>query len=78
MCARFSARYLDKGIANPIAMIWAGMLMLEFLGEKDAAGLIIRAIGNVVEWRGSLTPDLDGVANTKVLGQAISQEIGKL
>jgi isocitrate/isopropylmalate dehydrogenase len=67
MCARFSAQYLDKRIANPIAMIWAGMLMLEFLGEKYAAGLVVQAIRNVVEQRESLRPDMGGVANTILL-----------
>ena len=28
---------MGKGIANPIAMIWAGVLMLDFLGETEAA-----------------------------------------
>ncbi|TIO72024.1 MAG: tartrate dehydrogenase, partial [Mesorhizobium sp.] len=32
------------GIANPIAAIWSGAMMLEHLGEKDAAGRIMNAI----------------------------------
>ncbi|MDX0469509.1 tartrate dehydrogenase [Sinorhizobium medicae] len=32
------------GIANPIAAIWSGAMMLEHLGEKEAAGMIIAAL----------------------------------
>ncbi|CDX33777.1 putative tartrate dehydrogenase [Mesorhizobium sp. ORS 3359] len=32
------------GIANPIATIWSGAMMLEHLGEKDAAGRIMKAV----------------------------------
>jgi hypothetical protein len=41
--------------------------MLEFLDEKDTAGLIIQAIGNVVERPEGLRLDLGGVANTILL-----------
>lgn len=33
-----------KNIANPIAAIWSGAMMLDHLGEKDAAGAILNAI----------------------------------
>ncbi|HZK67520.1 MAG TPA: tartrate dehydrogenase, partial [Chloroflexota bacterium] len=33
-----------QGIANPIAAIWAGASMLEFLGEKEAAGRVMDAV----------------------------------
>jgi len=32
------------GIANPIATIWSGAMMLDHLGEKDAAGRIMKAL----------------------------------
>jgi tartrate dehydrogenase/decarboxylase/D-malate dehydrogenase len=32
------------GIANPIATIWSGAMMLEHLGEKPAADAIIAAV----------------------------------
>ena len=35
------------GIANPIAAIWAGAMMLDSLGERDAARLIVQAIETV-------------------------------
>ncbi|RMF00418.1 MAG: tartrate dehydrogenase, partial [Chloroflexi bacterium] len=35
---------VGQGIANPIAMIWSGAMMLDFLGETEAAGLMMGAI----------------------------------
>ena len=34
--------------ANPIAQIWSGAMMLEHLGETEAAGLVINAIEMVL------------------------------
>jgi tartrate dehydrogenase/decarboxylase / D-malate dehydrogenase len=71
-----------KGIANPIAMIWSGALMLDFLGRdpanKDgqrylqAHGAILRAI-EIVLAKGPRTPDLGGTANTEAIGRAIAE-----
>src|SRR5205085_1829740 len=33
-----------KGIANPIASIWSGQLLLDHLGEQEAAAMLMRAI----------------------------------
>ncbi|WP_431324068.1 tartrate dehydrogenase [Rhizobium sp. YTU87027] len=37
------------GIANPIAAVWSGALMLEHLGEREAATLIMQAIQAVTK-----------------------------
>ena len=36
-----------KGIANPIGQIWAGAMMLEHLGHKNASDKIVRAIEKI-------------------------------
>ncbi len=33
-----------KGVANPIGQIWSGAMMLEHLGEVDAARAVVKAI----------------------------------
>ena len=37
-----------QGIANPIGQIWSGAMMLEHLGETEAAAAIIKAIESVL------------------------------
>lgn len=37
------------GIANPIATIWSGAMMLEHLGEREAAAMIMQAIEAVTK-----------------------------
>ena len=68
-----------KNIANPIAMIWSGALMLDFLTEgvgagRDAHDAIVSAIEEVLK-RGPLTPDLGGTASTTDLGAAIAARV---
>lgn len=62
-----------RGIANPIAAIWAGALMVDFLGERDAHDTILRAVERVVGDGRVRTPDLGGTATTQdVLGAVLS------
>ncbi|WP_321936499.1 tartrate dehydrogenase [Paraburkholderia sp. J8-2] len=65
-----------KKIANPIAMIWSGAMMLDFLGNGDAQykaahDAIMQAIEKVLV-EGPRTPDMGGTANTTVLGEAVA------
>jgi tartrate dehydrogenase/decarboxylase / D-malate dehydrogenase len=61
-----------KGIANPIAQIWAAAMMLEHLGEAEAAGEVVRAIERVLASPDApRTPDLGGEARTAALGAAV-------
>ena len=52
-----------KGIANPVGQIWSAVMMLEHLGEAEAAGVVISAIESVLR-EGPRTPDLGGTATT--------------
>jgi len=63
-----------KGIANPIAMIWSGALMLQFLGCQPAHDAIVEAIEGALK-QGPLTRDLGGEASTTQLGQAIADAV---
>jgi tartrate dehydrogenase/decarboxylase/D-malate dehydrogenase len=53
-----------KGIANPIAAVWAAAMMLENLGEADMAARILAAIERLTGDGRVLTPDLGGTATT--------------
>jgi tartrate dehydrogenase/decarboxylase/D-malate dehydrogenase len=67
-----------KGIANPLASIWSGQLLLDFLGEREAAALLMRAIEEVLANGQAHTPDLGGTATTRQLGEAIREKVRSL
>jgi tartrate dehydrogenase/decarboxylase/D-malate dehydrogenase len=60
-----------KNIANPVGQIWSGAMMLEYLGQVDAAAAVIKAIERVLADGTLRTPDMGGKASTQALGQAI-------
>jgi tartrate dehydrogenase/decarboxylase/D-malate dehydrogenase len=64
-----------KGIANPIAAIWAGALMLDHLGATKAHDRIVRAIERVLGEGGPRTPDLGGNATTRDVTAALVSAI---
>jgi len=68
-----------RNIANPVAMIWSGAMMLDFLGRRTGAAheahdAIVQAIERVLA-NGPRTPDLGGTASTTEMGTAIAAEI---
>jgi tartrate dehydrogenase/decarboxylase / D-malate dehydrogenase len=65
-----------QGIANPVGQIWSGAMMLDHLGEREAAADILRAIEIVLASPAGRTRDLAGRANTLQSGKAIASEIG--
>lgn len=67
-----------KGIANPIAMIWSGAMMLEHLGENKPADLILNAIRAVTGEGLVRTPDLAGNARTSEMTDAVIAQVRKL
>jgi tartrate dehydrogenase/decarboxylase/D-malate dehydrogenase len=70
-----------QNIANPIAMIWSGAMMLEFLGQGDATytaahDAMLAAIERCLV-EGPRTPDMGGTANTTEVGQAVARYLDK-
>jgi tartrate dehydrogenase/decarboxylase/D-malate dehydrogenase len=63
-----------RKIANPIATIWSGALMLEHLGHHEAAADIVRAIERVII-EGPHTPDMKGKASTAEVGAAVANAV---
>ena len=61
-----------KGIANPIAQIWTGAMMLDHLGHEDAGRAVVQAIEKVVAEGKVLTRDLGGTASTADVGKAVT------
>jgi tartrate dehydrogenase/decarboxylase/D-malate dehydrogenase len=61
-----------KGIANPVAQVLAGAMMLEHLGETTAAQAVQAAVEKVLAEGAVATPDLGGTSTTADLGAAIT------
>jgi len=65
-----------QGIANPIGQIWSGAMMLDHLGEPEAAASIVKAIEHVLAEPKLRTGDLGGAANTVACGKAVAAALG--
>jgi len=61
-----------KNIANTIAQIWTGAMMLDHLGHPDAAQAVVGAIEKVVEQAKTVTRDLGGKAGTTEAADAVA------
>ncbi|HXT32706.1 MAG TPA: isocitrate/isopropylmalate family dehydrogenase, partial [Vicinamibacterales bacterium] len=60
-----------KGIANPLATMLAGAMMLDFLGETDPAARIEHAVRRVLSDGRAVTPDLGGAGTTRTVTDAV-------
>lgn len=63
-----------KGVANPMAAVLTGALMLEQLGHPEAAADLERAVRHTLA-SGLRTPDIGGTATTGQVAKAIAREL---
>ena len=68
-------KYKGMNVANPIATIWAGALMLEEIGEKKASQQVVDAIQKVLKEGKVKTKDLGGTSKTTEMGDAIVKKL---
>ena len=68
---------MGKGVVNPVAMVWAGQMMLQHFGYIEAADAMLKAIETVLSTAGEdvMTPDMGGKGTTQSLGEAVEWEI---
>ncbi|GAC1637298.1 MAG: tartrate dehydrogenase [Chloroflexota bacterium] len=64
-----------RGIANPVATVWAGAMMLDFLGEHDGACGVMDALERVTRDRAVLTPDMGGTGTTEDMALEIQRQL---
>ncbi len=80
-CAVFEAVHgsapdiAGKNVANPTALLLSAALMLEWLGELEAAKYVRRAIDEVYSKTRIRTPDLGGTATTDVFTSAVIDQV---
>lgn len=60
-----------RGIANPVGTLLAGAMMLEWLGEGDAAARLRRAVEATLGG-GHATPDIGGLLTTTQMAEAVT------
>jgi Isocitrate/isopropylmalate dehydrogenase len=60
-----------QGKANPMASIESIRMMLEFLGEENAAAALLRAVKAVLAEGTVRTPDMGGMSSTSEVGDAV-------
>jgi len=59
------------GVANPLGSIWAGAMMLNYLGQEAAGRRVLEAMAQVLERGEAHTRDLGGTAGTHEATEAV-------
>jgi 3-isopropylmalate dehydrogenase len=64
-------KYRGKDVANPLATIWAGSMLLDHIGEREAAKAVLGAIEQSI-LGGFVTRDMGGTRRTSEVGEHIA------
>ncbi len=64
-----------KGVANPTAVMLAGAMLLEHIGERTASDKLMSAIREAIASREAVTPDLGGSATTHMFTSAVLKRL---
>jgi isocitrate dehydrogenase (NAD+) len=65
----------DQNLANPTALLLSGLLMLDHIGERQAAAHIREALARVLTAGAVRTRDLGGTATTTEFTEAVCREM---
>lgn len=71
-------KYKGLNVANPLATIWAGAMMLDELGEKKSSNLIVNSIEQLVKQKKVLTKDMNGSSKTSEVGDELVKIVNEL
>jgi tartrate dehydrogenase/decarboxylase/D-malate dehydrogenase len=66
---------MGKGVANPIGTFWSVVMLLEHLGELEAACRVVKAVEHVTASPALHTRDLGGKATTAQVTEAVCAQI---
>jgi isocitrate dehydrogenase (NAD+) len=76
-------QYKNQNKVNPMAMILSGMMMLQYIGEKEKAQKLEKAVAKVIQENRFVTYDMkpisnqDQAAKTNEVGEAIIRALTK-
>ncbi|MDX1710367.1 MAG: isocitrate/isopropylmalate family dehydrogenase, partial [Rhodovibrionaceae bacterium] len=62
---------MGQGIANPVGAFWTASMMLDHLGEDEAAAALMRAVEHVLAQGQAMPRDLGGEATTQQVTDAV-------
>jgi len=65
-------KYRGQDVANPLATVWAGSMLLDHLGEHEAAAAVLRAIERSI-LDGYVTRDMGGARKTSEVGRYLAE-----
>ena len=68
---------MGKGLANPVGTFWSAVMLLQHLGEQDAAADLMRAVEGVTADPSLHTRDLGGKATTEEVTAAVCMRLGR-
>jgi isocitrate dehydrogenase (NAD+) len=83
-CAVFEAVHgsapdiAGQNVANPTALMQSAVMMLQHIGESDAANAIEQALFEIYQNGAPLTPDVGGEASTSDFADAVADRVGGL
>jgi tartrate dehydrogenase/decarboxylase/D-malate dehydrogenase len=66
---------MGQGLANPVGTFWSCVMLLEHLGENEAAAKLMRAIESVTADTSLHTRDLGGTAGTAQVTEAVCRRL---
>ena len=69
------AEWVGKGLANPVGTFWSCVMLLEHIGEPEAAAVLMAAIEEVTADTSLHTRDLGGTATTEQVTQAVCSAV---
>src|SRR5437588_8893749 len=64
-----------KGVSNPTAVMLAGSMLLEHIGERTAGDRLVTAVRETIAAREATTPDLGGSATTRMFTSAVLKRL---
>ncbi len=68
-------KYKGMNVANPLATIWAGVMMLDEIGQPKVGEQIVKAIESVLKEGKVKTKDLGGKNTTSDMGDAVVSKL---